>query len=223
MDYEGSQRSELDATWAEIASIFKQLIQEYEQMAVFLGKKANAFEEADYAWMPYNMGSLMKWKPVVLASLPFLPVVGHLKDVASAALRPEIYVGQKTGQERILALLQAISEEVQASARVMQFVAEQEAGKTLLFTDQDGNVIAQFRSDSKLEDILGEYAEDGEGRVFFNFENGSSIPVNTGNLDRLLKEYKISRSFSLALKFCIKGGRGEMNFWHMHCLKDMIR
>ncbi|NMO96712.1 pre-toxin TG domain-containing protein [Paenibacillus lemnae] len=66
---------------------------------------------------------------------------------------------------------------------------------TLLFTDRDGQTVAEFSSSSKLEDLIGEYQEDDEGNVTFEGQNGSRLSVNTGNLDQLLEQYKNQKEF----------------------------
>ncbi|MBO2945992.1 pre-toxin TG domain-containing protein [Paenibacillus sp. F411] len=66
---------------------------------------------------------------------------------------------------------------------------------TLLFTDKDGQTVAEFSSSSKVENLIGEYQEDEEGNVTFAGQNGSQLSVNTDNLDHLLEQYKDEKEF----------------------------
>ncbi|WP_106766534.1 RHS repeat-associated core domain-containing protein [Paenibacillus faecalis] len=107
VDYEGSQRGSLDATWAEMAALFTQLVQQYEEMSAFLNKKSGDFAEADGQESGFKAGTLLKWTAIVLGTtLDFVPVVGNVKGVVDAALGYDVFTGEKLSRtERTLGIL----------------------------------------------------------------------------------------------------------------------
>lgn len=122
VDYQGSQRGSLDATWAEIASLFAKLTQQYEEMAVFLNRKSNDFATADGQEIGFKVGALLKWGAIVLGTtLDFVPVVGNVKGIVDAALGRDIITGQKLSTtERALSLLGPAGKAVKTGAKVVR-------------------------------------------------------------------------------------------------------
>ncbi|NMO94324.1 RHS repeat-associated core domain-containing protein [Paenibacillus lemnae] len=124
VDYEGSQRGALDATWAEMAGLFGKLAQQYEDMASFLNKKSQDFAEADGQETGFSAGKLLKWAAVVLGTtLDFVPVVGNVKGIVDAAVGYDVFTKEKlTNVERVLSLLGPAGKTVKKGSQLVGFI-----------------------------------------------------------------------------------------------------